>query len=150
MQKLDDLGKNRAAAPQAADTTAQAQAGCAQVLAGRCILFVEDEAIIAVLIDDMLRELGAIEISHASNIAEALDLLDNSQPHVALLDLNLGCDLVYPVAECLRARSIPFVFASGFGQGGLSGEWSDHAILQKPFDTQMLSEALCGALGDAR
>lgn len=120
-----------------------------QVLAGQRILVVEDESVVAFLIEDMLRELGAVDISHAPSVAKAMLLLQKVMPHIALLDINLGYELVYPVAGFLRARSIPFVFASGYGKSGIESEWAEHRVLQKPFDTQMLSEALCGALGVA-
>jgi CheY-like chemotaxis protein len=124
-------------------------AGRSQLLTGRSILLVEDESIVAFLIEDMLRELGASGVSHAPNVAKALALLEDTVPHIAVLDINLGYELVYPVAAHLRARSIPFIFASGYGKSGVAPEWSAHTVLQKPFDAQMLGEALHRELGRA-
>lgn len=118
-----------------------------QILAGRCILLVEDESVVAFLIEDMLRELGAVDINHAPSVARALALLESTLPYVAVLDINLGYELVYPVATYLDARSIPFIFASGYGKGGVASEWLGHTVLQKPFDTQMLGAALYHTLG---
>lgn len=121
-----------------------------QLLIGRCVLLVEDESIVAFLIEDMLRELGASDVKHASSVAKALTLLEETLPYIAVLDINLGHELAYPVADNLRARSIPFIFASGYGKSGVVSEWSSYTVVQKPFDTQMLGEALYSELGVAR
>lgn len=121
--------------------------GLSRLLTGRCVLLVEDESIVAFLIEDMLRELGGSDISHASSVAKALAMLENTVPYIAVLDINLGYELVYPVAADLRDRSIPFIFASGYGKSGVASEWSGHTVLQKPFDTQMLGEAIYRELG---
>ena len=116
-------------------------------LTGYTILVLEDETIISFLVEDMLKELGCEDVRHAANVAGAIALLNQFQPDVALLDVNLGRELAYPVALQLQIKAIPFVFATGYGRSGLAPEWRDRAVIQKPFDTQALGTALRGALG---
>lgn len=115
-------------------------------LHGRTILVVEDETIISFLVEDMLRELGCEDVRHAANVASAMSLLREFEPDAALLDVNLGREFAYPVALQLQIKSIPFVFATGYGRSGLAPEWRDRTVIQKPFDTQALGNALRGAL----
>lgn len=115
-------------------------------LTGCTILVLEDETIISFLVEDMLKELGCEDVRHAANVAGAIALLTQFEPDIALLDVNLGRELAYPVALQLQIKAIPFVFATGYGRSGLAPEWRDRAVIQKPFDTQALSSALRGAL----
>jgi CheY-like chemotaxis protein len=117
----------------------------------RCaILVLEDETIISFLVEDLLKELGCEDIRHAANTSGALALLNEYRPDAALLDVNLGREFAYPVAMQLQIKSIPFVFATGYGRSGLAPEWRDHAVIQKPFDIQSLGNALRGVMGAAR
>jgi CheY-like chemotaxis protein len=92
----------------------------ASPLAGLTVLIVEDETIISFLIEDMALELGAGEICHAAGVAEALAFLAERRPDTAIVDVNLGGELAYPVAERLAALGVPFVFATGYGRQGVS------------------------------
>lgn len=115
-------------------------------LAGLDVLLVEDEIIIAFMVEDALMELGCHLVFHAGTIGEALGILDQHRPHVAVLDVNLGDGTAYPVAERLQALGIPFVFATGYGLRGLDPRWAATAVLQKPFDARVLAAALRTAL----
>ena len=106
----------------------------------------EDETIVSFLIEDMLRELGAVKVWHAPSVARALALVGEECPDAALLDVNLGHEYAYPVAADLTAKSIPFIFATGYGRNGIAPEWAGCRVLQKPFDTRMLGDALYGAI----
>ena len=106
------------------------------------VLIVEDEAIISFLIEDMLRELGCRVVRNVACIEEALSALDEDRPDVAVLDVNLDGIEVYPVAERLRDRGIPFVFTTGYGVEGLAPAWADRPVVQKPFRSESLARAL--------
>lgn len=97
------------------------------------ILVVEDEMMIAFFIEDCLNTLGHTVVGPASRVANALRLLETETFDLALLDINVAGEEIYPVANELKARGIPFVFLSGYGSRGLRGEWVGSAILAKPF-----------------
>lgn len=118
-------------------------------LDGVRILVVEDETMLFFLAEDMLTELGCATVWHASRVKEALAFLEQEKPDVAMLDVNLAGEPVYPVAERLAAANIPFVFATGYGSAGLSHPFTSRPVIQKPFNADMLGEALGKALGTA-
>ena len=115
-------------------------------LKDRCLLLVEDETIVALLVEDMLTELGCRNVLHAAAVPEALTLLRTRRPDAAILDVNLRNVLVYPVAEHLAAAHIPFVFATGYGRGGLANRWRDMPVIQKPIERPALAAALLSML----
>src|SRR5262245_56160429 len=84
-------------------------------LRGRKLLMVEDESIVAFLIEDMLLSFGCEAPRHALSVHQALAFLDAERPDAAVLDINLSGEMVYPVAEQLEALGVPFVFATGYG-----------------------------------
>jgi len=118
-------------------------------LHGLKILVVEDETMIFFLAEDMLTELGCSTIWHASRISEALSLLKANRPDAALLDVNLAGEPAFPVAERLAAEGVPFVFATGYGSGGLPPDWRQRPVIQKPFTLEMLAAAVGQALRSA-
>jgi CheY-like chemotaxis protein len=123
-----------------------AQSTAASKLEGLTVLVVEDETLIFLLIEDMLRELGCSQVLHATGVSEALALLDKSLPDVAVLDVNLAGEAAFPVAARLAASKIPFVFATGYGRHGVPAEWAPKPIVQKPFRLETLAAALRGVL----
>jgi CheY-like chemotaxis protein len=116
------------------------------LLDGLSVLVVEDEAIISFLLEDMLEELGAAHIRHASNVQTALRMLDEKQPDLAVLDVNLGGERVYPVAERLDANGIVFIFTTGYGRDGIDPRWHAKHVVQKPFNIDMIKRALDAVL----
>lgn len=106
------------------------------------VLVVEDEAIISFLIEDMLSELGASDVRHAGTLADALAQLDARPPDIAVLDVNLGGERVYPVAERLDAAGIRFIFMTGYGRSGMDPRWSARSVVQKPFNLETMASAL--------
>jgi CheY-like chemotaxis protein len=102
-------------------------------LAGRRILVVEDEVFVAMLIEDILQGLGSTVIGPAARVDEALELIEGAHPEGALLDVNLGGELVYPVAEALARRRIPFVFVTGYGPEGVAAPFRGRPTVKKPF-----------------
>lgn len=120
------------------------------LLEGLNVLVVEDETIVSMLLEDMLQELGCSGIWHASNVGSALAILDRQAPDVALLDVNLGGELAYPVASRLDEAGIPFVFATGYGRAGIPETWSPAPVVQKPFALSSLTKAMQSALQQRR
>jgi CheY-like chemotaxis protein len=114
-------------------------------LAGLCILIVEDEMMVAMLLEDMLTELGC-DVVKAARLAKAFHLIATAVIDCAILDISVAGESVYPLANELRRRGIPFIFSSGYGAGGLAPEYRDHPTLSKPFQQDELAPMLAGAI----
>ncbi|MFN2644452.1 MAG: ATP-binding protein [Burkholderiales bacterium] len=112
----------------------------ARPLVGLRVLVVEDESLIAMLVEDLLTQLGCTLAGTMSSLDKALQAAGRRDIDVALLDVDLGGEPVYPVADALQARGIPFVFMSGYG--GLHERWRDTPIVQKPFDLAALKQGI--------
>jgi len=115
-------------------------------LSNRKVLVVEDEMMIAMLIEDMLDEFGCRLVGPATNVPRALELIGKEDVQVAVLDLNLDGQDTYTIADALRQKSVPFIFATGYGVSGLREEYGDRPVLQKPFQAKDLETALAQAL----
>ena len=109
------------------------------------VLVVEDEAIVSMMLVDMLGDLGHEVVGTATRLDEALRLAATAELDVAMLDLNLAGQQTYPVAEALRARGLRFVFATGYGEDGLPDAWRGTPTLQKPFLMHDLEQVLAQA-----
>jgi CheY-like chemotaxis protein len=118
--------------------------GEAANLAGLKVLVVEDEMLVSMLVEDMLSDLGCTVVGPAAELEEATSLAQNAEIDLALLDVNLGGKPIFPVADILKARGVPFAFASGYGEAGLSEDHRGAAVLQKPFREADLAKALRG------
>ena len=114
--------------------------------AGVRVLVIEDETLIALLLEDMLRELGCTILGSASTVESAIEMLDRALPTVAVLDINLNGQKSYAVAQTLADRGVKFIFSTGYADGRLEAPWQDRPILQKPFGQEQLAEALDAAL----
>ena len=130
------------ALPSAMNTPSSSEAA---PLAGRKVLVVEDEAIISFLIEDMLLSLGCASVTHAGSVKQAMIALAAETPDAAVLDVNLAGEPGYAIAEKLEQAGIPFVFATGYGEGGLPARWRDKPVIQKPFTLEGLEAALRSA-----
>lgn len=111
-------------------------------LRGARVLVVEDEAMLSLNLQAMLRDLGCVVAATADKLDNALQVARTSDFDVALLDLNLGGKRVDPVADAIRARDIPIVFVTGYGKTAASG-----LVLEKPYDAAALERMLNEALG---
>jgi CheY-like chemotaxis protein len=111
-------------------------------LAGRRVLIVEDEALVAMLVEDALLDAGAEVIGPVATVTEALALLDSAVPDAAVLDLNLAGETSTPVADVLAQRGIPFVVATGYGAEGLPAGHASVPVLAKPYDPDELTTTL--------
>lgn len=117
-------------------------------LTGRRVLVVEDESLVAMLLETILEDMGCTPVGPAANIDEGLALAtDGERLDAALLDVNVAGRQVFPVAEALKARGVPFVFSTGYGEGGLPEEWRGQATIQKPFTEAAVRDALMKAMG---
>ncbi|PZO46727.1 MAG: hypothetical protein DCF16_18665 [Alphaproteobacteria bacterium] len=106
------------------------------------VLIVEDESLVAMLIEDMLLDLGYEVAAIAARLDQALTVAGTIDAHLAVLDLNLNGQRTDTIAEILRARGIPFIFATGYGGAGVTAEWRDVPVVQKPFQQSDLAAAL--------
>ncbi|AZE89200.1 response regulator [Pseudomonas orientalis] len=97
------------------------------------VLLVEDEGAIAMLIEEMLEDLGCTVVASVAHLAKALQVADVVEVDVAILDVNLAGERVFPAARILRSRNIPFLFSTGYGASGLPEEFADCPVLHKPF-----------------
>jgi len=121
-------------------------------LAGSCILVVEDEALIAMLLEDAVLEAGGLVIGPARTVDEALHLVAcTPRLDAATLDINLAGRHSGPVAERLIERRVPFVVVSGYGGGESFPEAARNvAVITKPFIAAELVAALVRLIGVAR
>src|SRR5215212_4183791 len=97
------------------------------------ILVVEDEAMVSMLLEDMVLDCGGEIIGPVAKFDRALEFAREGEFDVAVLDINLGGTLSYPIAEVIRDRGIPLIFATGYGTDGLRDTFRDCTMLQKPF-----------------
>lgn len=118
-------------------------------LKDRRVFLVDDESMVLMLVEDMLFELGAASVETAMGIEEATRAAETAEVDVAVLDVNLSGHASYPVAERLRARGIPFLFATGYGSPGHERAWTGTVTVAKPFATQDLAKALVRVLAAA-
>lgn len=109
----------------------------------RRVLVVEDEMLVAMMIEDMLISLGHHVLGPAMHLSDALELAESEALDFAVLDVNLGRDQrSYPIATRLRERGIPFVFITGYGAAGLVDEFRGVTTLRKPIEPQELERIL--------
>ena len=107
------------------------------------ILLVEDEPLIAMMLEDFLDVLGKKVAGTADNVAEAMLLVEGGDVDGAILDLNLrGGEKSTPIAEALAARGIPFVFATGGGGECVDERFRGRPCLHKPFTMDGVEKAL--------
>jgi CheY-like chemotaxis protein len=115
----------------------------------RRFLVVEDEVVIAMLLDDYLSEIGCSVAWHAESIQEALSFVE-SEPDIdgAILDMNLHGQSIDPVAAALFARDIPFCFVTGYGAGAAT-KHPQAPIINKPFNIQSVHDTIARLISTA-
>jgi PAS domain S-box-containing protein len=104
----------------------------------RRVLLVEDEALVAMMIQECLTEYGHSVVGPIGRASEALIAAKEGEFDAAILDINLGDGVAYPVAEILAARGVPFAFVTGYEADTVDERFSDVPVLQKPIERQML------------
>jgi CheY-like chemotaxis protein len=100
---------------------------------------VEDEPMIRILLMDMLGEMGCRVAAEAGDVEAAAKLAQSTEFDLAILDVNLKGKLITPVAELIRARELPIIFATGYGSRGLPEEFRDFPALSKPYQLEALA-----------
>jgi CheY-like chemotaxis protein len=118
-----------------------------QALDGKRVLVVEDEAAIAMLLEDMLLDFGCVIVGPAARLSTALDLAQRESFDVAILDVNVAGEPIYPVAEALAEKGVPLVFSTGYGGAGIKEPFRDRPVVQKPFSQSDLKRTLLATLG---
>jgi len=116
--------------------------GTGNDLSGLRVLVVEDEAAISLLLEDMLLDFGCEVVGPAARLAAALDAVRTQTLDLAILDVNVAGEPIYPVAEALAQKGIPFVFSTGYGSAGIKDAYRDRPVLQKPFAQHDLKQKL--------
>ena len=116
------------------------------VLYDRRVLLVEDEMLVSLLIEDVLVEQRCTVVGPYAHLADALTAARAEALDLAVLDVNITGGRVYPVAEVLEGRGIPFVFLSGYGENAIPREHPDWQVCSKPFRPVDLVNMLVGQL----
>lgn len=119
-------------------------------LTGLRVMVLEDEASVALLIEDMLEELGCQIAVSIARMQRGRELAPTVECDFAVLDINLGGVLVFPVAAILKERKIPFLFSTGYGLTGLPEEFKGVPVVGKPFSVEELREKIAHALSQSR
>jgi len=126
---------------------------CRAGLKGLRVLVVEDEALVAMLVEDELRYAGAMVLGPAPSVGDALRLVEAAAADggisAAVLDINLDGQHVAPLADRLAALGVPFLFATGYGDSRDTGRHGAAPVLEKPFDMERLVAAVA-ALASAK
>lgn len=118
--------------------------------AAKRILVVEDEILVAFHLGDLLTEMGYHVVGPCSRIQNATELARTEDIDFGVLDINVAGVRSFPVAHILRQRSIPFVFASGYGSDGLMDGYRDETVLHKPIEPGELGRVIARAFAQAQ
>ena len=115
---------------------------------GASVLLVEDEALIRMMIVEMLEELGHRVVAEAGSVEAAEPLARTSAFDLAVFDINIAGFNISPVAEIVAERGLPFVFVSGYGPAGLPTLFKDKPVLHKPFAISEFAKFISAALSE--
>lgn len=116
---------------------------------GMRVLVVEDEFLVALGLEDNLRSLGYSVVGPVSSLSAAVDAAARERVDVAILDVNLNGEPVYPAAAVLADRGIPFIFCSGYtGSVRVPREFADAPRVAKPYTSRAIANALAELLGE--
>jgi CheY-like chemotaxis protein len=119
-----------------------------RLLSGKHALLVEDQTLIALDTEMLLRELGAAAVDAFTNVESALGWLASATPDVGVLDINLGVSSSFSVASELQRRQRPFIFTTGYGEGvEIPDEFVEVEIVRKPYTREALAAAFAICLG---
>jgi CheY-like chemotaxis protein len=106
------------------------------------VFVVEDEALIRMMVVEMLEGLGHTIAAEAGHLEQAIKLASSAEFDLALLDVNVDGELITPAAKLIAARGLPIIFATGYAARGLPEEFSGHAALTKPFELSALRSTI--------
>lgn len=119
-------------------------------LAGKRVLLVEDESIVAMSVEDMLADMGCLVVGPAMTIVEATALARSEPIDAAVLDINLGNQPSFAVAELLGERGVPYCFSTGYGPSGVPAGLGEVPVLQKPYSANSLEAMVRRLVGAER
>src|SRR5207302_219720 len=112
---------------------------------GNRVLLVEDEILVAMMMRDILSELGLSVIGPFSRLSDAMVAAVHDGIDAGIIDINLGGEFVYPVADVLVARQVPFVFVTGYGVESIDSRFAHVPIIKKPVQRQALQQIFAPA-----
>ena len=138
---------SKAAGDGAAEATAEKMSNLVQLSNGsrKRVMLVEDEALVGMMMRDMLLDMGFFVVGPFCSVAEARGGVDTQQFDCAILDLNLRGEMVFPIAAVLEQRGKPFAFVTGYGPENIDKHFAHVAVMQKPIAREML-EIMLGRL----
>ena len=110
-------------------------------LEGRRVLIVEDSPVVGPFTADLLEELDCVPLGPAPTLAAARELIAGGAFDVAIVDVHIRGERVFPLCDTLEARGIPFVLTSGYGDWQVPEQWADRPRLQKPYGLEGLRDA---------
>jgi CheY-like chemotaxis protein len=113
------------------------------------VLLVEDEALIALMLEDMLESMGCAVTALAPRVQLGVALAESGDFDLAMLDVNVAGENVEPVADILARRGIPFIFATGYGEAGVPLRHRERPVVAKPFRSEQLESAIKKALAES-
>ena len=114
------------------------------------LLLVEDEALIALMLEDMVEGIGCAVTGLAPRVALGVAMAETGHFDAAILDVNVAGENVEPVADRLAAKGVPFIFATGYGEAGVPLRYRDRPVVSKPFRSDQLEAAIQKAVGFGR
>ena len=120
----------------------------AQSISSPQVFIVEDETMLAMLIEVMLEDLGYATAFHASRLDHGVEFALAGTYDVAILDINIIGGTSFPIAAAIANRGIPFMFCSGYGQLGIPRAWAHKHCMAKPFSAEQLDKALHDLLSE--
>lgn len=106
------------------------------------VLVVEDEPLVAMVIEDMLESLGCTVVGPVAQLAEALDLAQHNDCDCAILDVNVRGGSITPVADAFIKKGVPILLASGYSESALPAHLARHARLTKPYTSEQLEDGI--------
>ncbi len=118
-------------------------------LSGKRLLVVEDEAFVALMLEALLEGFGCDVVGVAGTLSRGLEYAGDETLEIdgAVLDINLGGEKVFPVAERLVARGVPFIFCTGYGAEGVPGAFAGVPTVAKPYLEETLKTTLAARIG---
>jgi CheY-like chemotaxis protein len=111
-------------------------------LSGRRVLLVEDSPVVGPFTADLLSDLGCEVVGPAPNMAAAREFAENEQIDVAIMDVHIRGERVFPLCDVLEAKGVPFVLTSGYADWQMPDKWQDRPRLQKPYTYDEVENAL--------
>jgi CheY-like chemotaxis protein len=110
------------------------------------VLVVEDETMVSMLIEEMVYDLGGQVIGPAAKFEQAMKLALDADFDLAVLDVNLDGLVVYPIADVLRYRGVPFIFTTGYDASVIPQRYRGQTVLSKPFSHEAFCEVVAGVM----